>query len=1218
MSSILAKVFSLSYDSAAVVKESVLKSYYRSVRFIKEADTVNPGKESYETNILLCGNCIDSENRRLYVFYIDVFYGSAWIIEIGIDDRVQKVVYYDKYNTIGFSHLHKIYNARIVNGRIIWTDNINPIYQIDIERAKASHYHGIGYSTYATSEWNEYSYYAETQIVSFGKYFYKCLIANVAEEPASADDIYWERLCGIEDAYYSMNIENFYFAAIPPKMPPVVEYIQDATRNINSLKQTLFQFAYRYIYMDWRKSTFSPASTVALPQAEEEASTGLATELISINNALKIKVNLGGEEVRAIDIVARSSEDPSTWFLVENISKFEDQEKGNMVSKISNSGNVELSIAVMDPTFRNLQAPPAPVATAGTNLTSTSFYANWLTSVGAVGYYLDVSTDPNFATFINGYNNRDVGNVLTWIVRGITSNATYYFRVRAYNTHGLISENSNVITVIIVLEAPIALEATNVFSTGMTANWQAREGATGYYLDVAEDNAFTIFVAGFNNLDVGNVLTYNIAGLIINTAYYYRVRAYNALGTSASSNIIDQRTQDPPSDVVALAATGITLTSFYANWQAATGVTGATNSGYLLDVATDAAFTNMLSGYNNRFVGNVLTFLVRLLNSNTTYYYRIKGVNSHGVMSINYSNIITTKTLIAPTIALAATNTFETGFTANWTAMTGATGYRLDVSTVNTFATFVPGFNNLDVANVTSYNVTGLSVNTAYFYRIRVYDAFQTSVDSNIISQRTQAPPSDPIALPATQMTLTSFYANWEVSAGTPGSYSGYLIDVATDSAFANILSGYNNRDIGNVTTFLVRLLTSNTKYYYRIRAYNAHGILSGYSNTIAVTTLIEAPVALEATNVTGSGMTANWIAVTGATGYILDVATDVAFANKLTGYNNLVIGSVTSYAIIGLTLNTTYFYRVRAYATDSTSDYSSTIDQRTQDAPTVPVATAATSVGPTSFYANWLASTGVGSAYSGYYIDVATDIGFVNKVYDNRDVGNVLTFYARLLNSNTPYFYRVRAYNAHGLVSASSNIITVTTALGIAPPTPVAIAASDISAYSFKANWNASVGATSYLLDVSVSPSFASFVTGYNNLNVGNVASYTVSGLYSNTTYYYRVRAVNSIGTSASSNRITTATAVALAPTITLDNPVWDFGGTGVSNAKAILVTTTNATSWEIIFPSSMNYIFAYTYVVDRVILYYEGPMGTTDTVVFRATGPGGTATTVFSGRWL
>jgi len=74
-----------------------------------------------------------------------------------------------------------------------------------------------------------------------------------------------------------------------------------------------------------------------------------------------------------------------------------------------------------------------------------------------------------------------------------------------------------------------------ITATSFTARWLASAGATGYRLDVAEDSAFTTFVAGFEDLDVGNVTEKLVTGLTGDTTYYARVRAYNEIGTSGNS-----------------------------------------------------------------------------------------------------------------------------------------------------------------------------------------------------------------------------------------------------------------------------------------------------------------------------------------------------------------------------------------------------------------------------------------------------------------------------------------------------------------------------------------------------------------------------------------------------------------------------------------------------------------------------------------------------------
>ena len=84
----------------------------------------------------------------------------------------------------------------------------------------------------------------------------------------------------------------------------------------------------------------------------------------------------------------------------------------------------------------------------------------------------------------------------------------------------------------------MATAATAIASASFQANWQAATGATSYRLDVSTSNTFGAYVAGYQDLNVNNVTTYAVTGLAPNTPYYYRVRATNAAGASADSNVI--------------------------------------------------------------------------------------------------------------------------------------------------------------------------------------------------------------------------------------------------------------------------------------------------------------------------------------------------------------------------------------------------------------------------------------------------------------------------------------------------------------------------------------------------------------------------------------------------------------------------------------------------------------------------------------------------------
>ncbi len=276
--------------------------------------------------------------------------------------------------------------------------------------------------------------------------------------------------------------------------------------------------------------------------------------------------------------------------------------------------------------------------------------------------------------------------------------------------------------------APVATAATNVTSSSFQENWNASSGATGYRMDVALDSGFTNYV--YNNYDVGNFTGITVTPLSAGTTYYYRVRAYNGSGTSGNSGTINVTTTgNAPAAPVATAATNVTSSSFQENWNASSGATG-----YYMDVSTSSTFSNFV--FNNYDVGNFTGITVTPLSAGTTYYYRIRAYNGSGT-SGNSNTITVTTSGSAPAapVATAATSVTSSSFLANWGAVSGATGYYMDVSTSSTFGSYV--FNNYDVGNYTGITVTPLSAGTTYYYRIRAYNGSGTSGNSNTITVTT-------------------------------------------------------------------------------------------------------------------------------------------------------------------------------------------------------------------------------------------------------------------------------------------------------------------------------------------------------------------------------------------------------------------------------------------------------------------------------------------------
>ncbi|MEX0895132.1 MAG: Ig-like domain-containing protein [Balneolaceae bacterium] len=185
--------------------------------------------------------------------------------------------------------------------------------------------------------------------------------------------------------------------------------------------------------------------------------------------------------------------------------------------------------------------------------------------------------------------------------------------------------------------------------------------------------------------------------------------------------------------------------------------------------------------------------------------------------------------------------------------------------------------------------------------------------------------PIAPVAFAASEVGNRQFTANWESVEGT----DSYLLDVATDSSFSNPVPGYQSREVGLQTSYVVDEVEPGTKYFYRVRA-RADGLESADSEIISTTTFPDTPVAIEPTKRSVFRFTANWDSAAGAQRYRLDVARDPGFEQMVQHADNVNAGSALHYTVEDLEMGKTYYYRVRSEAGPRLSGYSNTIEAST------------------------------------------------------------------------------------------------------------------------------------------------------------------------------------------------------------------------------------------------------------------------------------------------
>jgi hypothetical protein len=212
-----------------------------------------------------------------------------------------------------------------------------------------------------------------------------------------------------------------------------------------------------------------------------------------------------------------------------------------------------------------------------------------------------------------------------------------------------------------------------------------------------------------------------------------------------------------------------------------------------------------------------------------------------------------------------------------------------------------------------------------------------------------------------------------------------------------------------NVTSYPATGLSEGTKYYYRIRAYNAIAT-SAYSSEKNATTLSNIPVApsgLRVTSTTSSKIILAWTdnagnesgfriqRKQGATGTYAEIATRGANVTTYTDNDSALLDG------------TQYYYKVCAYNSAGNSDFSNEVSGTTLLAK--PTSATATAVSSSQINLTWIDNS---ASETGYKIERKRLAG--GTYSEIRQVGANVQSYSDTtgLDPNTKYYYRIRATN--------------------------------------------------------------------------------------------------------------------------------------------------------------------------------------------------------------
>lgn len=492
---------------------------------------------------------------------------------------------------------------------------------------------------------------------------------------------------------------------------------------------------------------------------------------------------------------------------------------------------------------------------------------------------------------------------------------------------------------------------------------------------------------------------------------------------------------------------------------------------------------------------------------------------AYTTIAYNYKQFGTyTLSLISPLNSIFLPNKRPT---FDWNDINGASSYNIQVSKNSSFTNLV-----INIKATTS-NFTpkaDLSPNTMYWWRVKPISTGVTYGWSAARTFTTANPPGIPSLIGPANNFLTKDYTpklDWSNSTTPPGtSFHHYQIQIALDPSFSAVLLDANTiSDDVHASMYIPALdLTSNTKFYWRVRSYNSTNQYSSWSAIRTFRTVLESPALLvpaDANTVLELRPLFDWSTPPGLgaiSGYTIQISKNSTFTAVIHTGNPTNSSYIPT---VNLPKNTPLYWRVLTKGTNGPSAYSS---YRSFTTPLNPPATPSLLLPAAgallSDYTPTFTWKITGASPQYYRIQVDNNADFSSPIINDSSATMPTFTPSTNLMSNAKYYWRVRAVNAAGELS---NWSVVRNFRAAALPPALLSPADGATAISRKPllDWSNVLGNTGYVLQVwkaGATPVLVKTVT----LTANSSQYQFVTNLSPNTAYFWKVQTKAVNGSSA------------------------------------------------------------------------------------------------------
>lgn len=614
---------------------------------------------------------------------------------------------------------------------------------------------------------------------------------------------------------------------------------------------------------------------------------------------------------------------PDAWELANGLNPQVPNDKEYNLSPYYTDIEVYINSLVQD--LVNAQSPGVPqrvqltLPSNNQSVVPVEISLAWRPLSNAQSYTLQFSKTSDFSSGVITVNNIVNHSV---VYPSLDPNSTYFWRVRARNASGngqyslvgtFRTTSTNVVPDRTVLLSP----STDAQGASLTPlfTWAKVPNTTTYRIQVSTTSDFSNLVINQSNLTTNQFQA--TVRLQENRTYFWRVRATNATGNGSNSLVGTFRTvsfNTNPEPVVALSpSNGIKVNPVNVNLK---WLENASSERYHIQVATDREFSNRIV---DRFGTEGDAFLIPNLNSNTVYFWRIRGINRSGTG--NFSSIHSFQTALfteRPKAQVLVTpvndsNIFSTSITFEWVADPIAQSYRFQLSTNPNFSSFVTNVGGL---TGTSRTISNLTANRDYYWRVQAINEAGAGEFSEVRKVRAATfsgtPPSTNLISPLNEAVVgaATVLFSWE---NQPNS-EFYRLEISENSNFSTTAFV---RTLIRGTSIAVEGLQTNRTYFWRVRTSNPAGngerseIWSFRTVNGEINLYPTSPISPQKASIfKNSDINFSWAAVSEATAYHLQVSERSDFSTITFQNQNI---STTTFNLASLNSGKAYFWRVRA-----------------------------------------------------------------------------------------------------------------------------------------------------------------------------------------------------------------------------------------------------------------------------------------------------------------